>query len=59
MRELHVCDTRMISDIWFFSEICDREKMSKTLNEYITARDYVDKILLVLSGTRSLVRLLG
>ena len=45
-----------IADI-FTAEINDRQKISKTLNKYITALDYADKTLLVLSGAGSGVSL--
>ena len=35
----------------FIAEILERETMSKTLSKFITAFDYVDKTLLVLSAT--------
>ena len=38
---------------FFIAEVNDRGKMSKTLNKFITAIDYADKSLLVLSGTSS------
>ena len=34
-------------------EINQRKSCSKNLNKYVTAFDYIDKILIVLSGTRS------
>ena len=36
---------------YFTTEIKEREAMSKRLNEYIAAFDYIDKILIVLSTT--------
>ena len=40
----------------FFAEISNREKMNKILS-YITALDYADRILLILSGASSDVSL--
>ena len=42
---------------FFIAEINDREKMRKTLNKYITAHDYANRILFVLSGESSGVSL--
>ena len=42
---------------FFIAEINDREKMRKTLNKYITAHDYANRILFVLSGKSSRVSL--
>ena len=36
--------------VFFFAEINDREKMSKTPNKYITALKYTDNNWLVLPG---------
>ena len=36
---------------YFTTEINEREAMSKRLNKYIAAFDYIDKILIVLSAT--------
>ena len=36
---------------YFTTETKEREAMSKRLNEYIAAFDYIDKILIVLSTT--------
>ena len=37
---------------YFNSEIRERKKMSKKLNKYIAAFDYIDKTFIVLSATR-------
>ena len=34
----------------FYTEICEREQMSKKLSKYVAAFDYSDKILIVLSA---------
>ena len=48
-----------IKEIEHFSieEINDKDMMRKTLNKYITIRDYADRNLLVLSGVSSGVSL--
>ena len=38
---------------YFYQEINQRKSCSKKLNKYVTAFDYIDKILIVLSATRS------
>ena len=38
---------------YFHQEINQRKSCSKKLSKYVTAFDYIDKILIVLSGTRS------
>ena len=42
---------------FFIAKINNREKMSKTLNKYMTTLDYADKALLVLSGASNDVSL--
>ena len=36
---------------YFYQEINQRKPCSKKLNKYVTAFDYIDKILIVLSAT--------
>ena len=36
---------------YFIEEINQRKSCSKKLNKYVTAFDYIDKVLIVLSGT--------
>ena len=38
---------------YFINEINERKSYSKQLNEYVTIFDYIDKILIMLSGTTS------
>ena len=38
---------------YFYQEITRRKSCSKKLNKYVTALDYIDKILIVLSATGS------
>ena len=38
---------------YFYQEINQRRSCSKTLNKYVTAFDYIDKILIVFSATSS------
>ena len=38
---------------YFYQEISQRKSCSKKLNKYVTAFDYIDKILIVLSATSS------
>ena len=38
---------------YFHQEINQRKSCSKKLNKYVTAFDYIDKILIVLSATSS------
>ena len=38
---------------YFYQEIDQRKSCSKKLNKYVTAFDYIDKILIVLSATSS------
>ena len=40
---------------YFNSEIQERKTMSKKLSKYIAAFDYIDKILIVLSATSSII----
>ena len=44
---------------YFYQEIDQRESGSKKLNKYITAFDYIDKILIVLSATSSGVSIIS
>ena len=70
MSETHICDIKLdkcprfrlsrikeIKVINFITEINDREIMRKTLNKYITAHEYANRILFVLSGESSDVSL--
>ena len=43
---------------YFYQEINQRKSCSKKLNKYVTAFDYIDKILIVLSATRSKVSII-
>ena len=38
---------------YFYQEINQRKSRSKKLNKYVTAFDYIDKTLIVLSATSS------
>ena len=38
---------------YFYQEINQRKSCSRKLNKYVTAFDYIDKILIVLSATSS------
>ena len=40
-------------EYYFYQEINQRKSCSKKLNKYVTAFDYIDKILIVLSATSS------
>ena len=65
MSSLHVCNNKLDNSLrfrlskikliedFFIAGINNREKMSKTLNYYITAIDYADRTLLVFSGKSS------
>ena len=44
---------------YFYQEINQRKSCSKKLNKYVTAFDYVDKILIVLSATSSRVSIIS
>ena len=44
---------------YFYQEIDQRESGSKKLNKYITAFDYIDKILIVLRATSSGVSIIS
>ena len=44
---------------YFFQEINQRKSCSKELNKYVTAFDYTDKILIVLSATSSGVSIIS
>ena len=44
---------------YFHEEINQRKSCSKKLNKYITAFDYIDKILIVLSATSSGVSIIS
>ena len=44
---------------YFYQEINQRKSCSKKLNKYITAFDYIDKILVVLSATSSGVSIIS
>ena len=43
----------------FYQEINQRKSCSKKLNKYVTAFDYTDKILIVLSATSSRVAIIS
>ena len=44
---------------YFHQEINQRKSCSKKLNKYVTAFDYIDKILIVLSATTSCVSIIS
>ena len=44
---------------YFYQEINQRKSCSKKLDEYVTAFDYIDKILIVLSATSSGVSIIS
>ena len=44
---------------YFYQEINQRKSCSKELNKYVTAFDYIDKILVVLSATSSGVSIIS
>ena len=44
---------------YFCQEINQRKSCSKRLNKYVTTFDYIDKILIVLSATRSGVSIIS
>ena len=44
---------------YFYQEINQRKSCSKKLNKYVTAFDYIDKILIVLSTTSSGVSIIS
>ena len=44
---------------YFYQEINQRKSCSKKLNKYVTAFDYIDKILIVLSATTSCVSIIS
>ena len=44
---------------YFYQEIDQRKSRSKKLNKYVTAFDYIDKILIVLSVTTSDVSIIS
>ena len=44
---------------YFYQEINQRKSCSKKLNKYVTAFDYIDKILIVLSATSSRVSIIS
>ena len=44
---------------YFYQEINQRKSCSKKLNKYITTFDYIEKILIVLSATRSGVSIIS
>ena len=43
---------------YFYQEINQRKSCSKKLNKYVTVFDYIDKILMVLSATSSVVSII-
>ena len=44
---------------YFYQEISQRKLCSKKVNKYVTAVDYIDKILIVLSATSSGVSIIS
>ena len=44
---------------YFYQEINQRKSCSRKLNKYVTAFDYIDKILIVLSATSSGVSIIS
>ena len=44
---------------YFIEEINQRKQCSKKLNKYVTAFDYIDKILIVLSATSGVVSIVS
>ena len=44
---------------YFYQEINQRKSCSKKLNNYVTTFDYIDKVLIVLSATRSGVSIIS
>ena len=44
---------------YFYQEIDQRKSCSKKLNKYVTAFDYIDKILIALSATSSGVSIIS
>ena len=44
---------------YFINEINERESYSKKLSKYVTIFDYIDKILIFLSGTSSSVSIIS
>ena len=47
------------SENYFYQEINQRKSQSKKLNKYVTAFDYIDKVLIVLSATISGVSIIS
>ena len=43
---------------YFYQEINQRKSCSKKLNKYVTAFDYIDKVLIVLSATSSRISII-
>ena len=48
--KFHLCEI-IRTENYFYEEINQRKSYSKKINEYVTAFDYIDKILIVLSAT--------
>ena len=44
---------------YFYQEINQRKSCSRKLNKYVTAFDYIDKILIILSATSSRVSIIS
>ena len=44
---------------YFYNQINQRKSYSKKLNKYVTAFDYIDKVLIVLSTTSSGVSIIS
>ena len=44
---------------YFYQEINQRKSFSKKLSKYVTTFDYIDKILIILSGTSSGVSIIS
>ena len=47
-----------IIEYYFYQEINQRKSCSKKLSKYVTVFDYIDKILMVLSATSSVVSII-
>ena len=61
LTELTKIKLKKITEIenYFYQEINQRKLCSKKLNKYVTAFDYIDKILIVLSATSSGVSIIS
>ena len=56
--KLRLSEISKIKD-YFSSEIQERKTMSKNLSKYITAFDYIDKTLIVLSATSGRISIIS